>query len=70
MNSYLKLILCQLIVTYIAQRRIIIKPLSTVPFPKDPDFVGRDSIIAELDAKFSTPATHTRIALVGLGGLG
>lgn len=55
---------------YLVQRQIIIKPLSTVPFRKDPDFVGRHDIIVELDNKFSLLGLHTRVALVGLGGMG
>jgi hypothetical protein len=47
-----------------------IRPSSTVPFPRDPDFVGRQDVIARLDAKFSSSASHSRVALVGLGGMG
>lgn len=47
-----------------------IEPSSTVPFAQDPDFVGRQDVIAELDAKFASRASHTRVALVGLGGMG
>jgi hypothetical protein len=44
------------------------EPLSTVPFPRDPDFVSRDAILAQIHEKASIPGS--RIALVGLGGVG
>jgi hypothetical protein len=43
-------------------------PLSTVPFPRDPDYVRRDALIEQLHAKLSVPGA--RVALVGLGGVG
>lgn len=43
-------------------------PLSTVPFPRDPDFVDRGSLLSEIDQKLASPAA--RVALVGLGGVG
>ncbi|KAJ5819454.1 hypothetical protein N7474_005045 [Penicillium riverlandense] len=42
------------------------EPLSTVPFPRDPDFVSRDAI-GQIHEKASIPGS--RIALVGLGGV-
>lgn len=42
-------------------------PFSTVPFRRDPDFVDRD-ILAEVGEKCWKPAS--RVALVGLGGVG
>jgi hypothetical protein len=42
-------------------------PSSTVPFCRDPDFVDRD-ILVEIHQKCSKPAS--RVALVGLGGVG
>ncbi|RYP92185.1 hypothetical protein DL770_001692 [Monosporascus sp. CRB-9-2] len=42
-------------------------PCSTVPFQRDPHFVDRD-ILAEIDCKSKQPAS--RVALVGLGGVG
>ncbi|KAJ6016454.1 hypothetical protein N7540_011045 [Penicillium herquei] len=44
------------------------EPLSTVPFPHDPDFVGRDGILDTIHDKSSVPGS--RIVLVGLGGVG
>ncbi|KAJ6152568.1 hypothetical protein N7497_006887 [Penicillium chrysogenum] len=42
------------------------EPLSTVPFPHDPDFVSRDDLLAQIHERSSTPGS--RIVLVGLGG--
>ncbi|KAJ5620527.1 P-loop containing nucleoside triphosphate hydrolase protein [Penicillium lagena] len=44
------------------------KPLSTVPFRRDPDFVDRGRLLYQIHEKSSTPGA--RIALVGLGGVG
>ncbi|PYH80994.1 TPR-like protein [Aspergillus uvarum CBS 121591] len=43
-------------------------PLSTVPFRRDPDFVDRGTLLDQIREKCSVPAS--RIALVGLGGVG
>ncbi|PYI16152.1 TPR-like protein [Aspergillus violaceofuscus CBS 115571] len=43
-------------------------PLSTVPFRRDPDFVDRGTLLDQIREKCSAPAS--RIALVGLGGVG
>ncbi|KAK9857100.1 hypothetical protein MYU51_021721 [Penicillium brevicompactum] len=43
------------------------KPLMTVPFPHDPDFVGRDELDQLLE-RSSIPGSRT--VLVGLGGVG
>ncbi|KAJ6008357.1 hypothetical protein N7540_012333 [Penicillium herquei] len=43
------------------------EPLSTVPFPHDPDFVSRDELLDQIHEKSSIPS---RIVLVGLGGVG
>ncbi|KAF2466639.1 uncharacterized protein BDR25DRAFT_327985 [Lindgomyces ingoldianus] len=40
-----------------------------VPFSRDNCFVGREDIIAEV-SKHRASQTHTRVALVGLGGVG
>lgn len=45
-------------------------PLSTVPFDRDPDFVGRQDILTELESRFSQRESHKRVVLVGLGGVG
>ncbi|OQE08995.1 hypothetical protein PENFLA_c121G01412 [Penicillium flavigenum] len=44
------------------------EPLSTVPFPHDPDFVSRDGLLDQIHEKSSVPGS--RIVLVGLGGVG
>jgi hypothetical protein len=49
----------------LARRKVF--PTSTVPFGKDPDFVGRTDIIDRLDSIFET---HQRAAIYGLGGIG
>ncbi|KAJ5569107.1 hypothetical protein N7450_011593 [Penicillium hetheringtonii] len=43
-------------------------PLSTVPFARDRDFVSRDILLRQIREKSSAPGS--RIALVGLGGVG
>ena len=43
-------------------------PLSTVPFPRDPDFVSRGILLRRIREKSSVAGS--RIALVGLGGVG
>ncbi|CAG8063444.1 unnamed protein product [Penicillium nalgiovense] len=43
-------------------------PLTTVPFPRDPDFVSRDTLLDQIRDKSLVPGS--RIALVGLGGVG
>ena len=46
--------------------------LFMVPFSRDDFFVGREDIIANISEKRkqATLRNHTRIALVGLGGIG
>jgi hypothetical protein len=46
------------------------KPSSTVPFDKDPDFIGRQDILGALELQFSRRESHKRVVLVGLGGVG
>lgn len=43
-------------------------PLSTVPFARDCNFVSRDLLLRQIREKSSVPGS--RIALVGLGGVG
>lgn len=45
-----------------------VSPLSTVPFNLDPDFVERSVLLDEIHEKCSKPGS--RVALVGLGGIG
>lgn len=44
--------------------------LSSIPFARNALFVGRKAQIKDLDLKLDSHKGHTRIALVGLGGLG
>lgn len=41
--------------------------VSTIPFVRDPGFVGREEILHKIDAVFSS---QQRAALVGIGGIG
>lgn len=43
-------------------------PLSTVPFARDPDFVSRETLLDQIHDK--SLVLGSRIALVGLGGVG
>ncbi|KAF1347228.1 TPR-like protein, partial [Lizonia empirigonia] len=53
-----------------AQNRL--KPCNMVPFPPDSAFVGREDVLAKLKKIHSGSAlpSHSRAALVGLGGVG
>ena len=44
------------------------KPLSTIPFVRDPDYIHRGRLFDEVQHKLLTPGA--RVALVGLGGVG
>ncbi|KAF2180317.1 hypothetical protein K469DRAFT_715560 [Zopfia rhizophila CBS 207.26] len=48
------------------------KPSSMVPFQRDSAFVGREDILAKICGKHKQAASqnHSRVALVGLGGVG
>ena len=43
---------------------------STVPFPKDPGFVGREDVLAQLESEFANPLSQNWASLHGLGGIG
>ena len=43
---------------------------STIPFPKDPSFVGRNEVLAELESEFANPQSQNWASLYGLGGIG
>jgi len=47
-------------------------PFSTVPFARDPYFIGRESILSKIDEKLDPldASKHRRTALVGLAGVG
>ena len=42
-------------------------PISTLPFEKDDNFVGREGIIAEIEKRISF---RRRVAIAGIGGVG
>ncbi|KAF7185169.1 Regulatory protein AfsR [Pseudocercospora fuligena] len=44
--------------------------LSDLPYARDDDFVGRETEIADIVSRMFIPDRHTRLALVGLGGIG
>ncbi|KIW13058.1 hypothetical protein PV08_08245 [Exophiala spinifera] len=47
-------------------------PLWSMPFEKSnlPDLVGRDDLLQNVQSKMFQPGKHSRIALLGLGGIG
>ena len=49
-------------------KKKILTPSSTVPFRRNPDFVGREDILAQIHEKCSKPPT--RAALIGVAGAG
>jgi hypothetical protein len=51
---------------------VVPKPSFTVPFQRDSMFIGRENVMAEIKRKYeqATLQNHTRLALVGLGGVG
>ncbi|KAJ5745111.1 hypothetical protein N7520_010293 [Penicillium odoratum] len=54
-----------------AQTRPKPQPCSTVPFKKDPMFVGREAVISAIkESHTAIGQRHERVALVGLGGVG
>jgi len=53
----------------VVPRKTVIEPVHTLPFTKDPDFVGRVEVLRELDTRFLLNSS-LRVELVGLGGMG
>jgi hypothetical protein len=51
---------------------VVRKPSLMIPFPRDRMFVGREAIMADINRRYEqgTLQSHTRLALVGLGGVG
>lgn len=45
-------------------------PISTIPFDRDKQFIGRDDVLKKLEAALSDRQSHQRAALWGLGGIG
>lgn len=59
------------------QQKTLPEPIFMIPFSRDPGFVGRGSIMDEIDRRFHglspkmrNPYSTSEIALVGLGGVG
>jgi hypothetical protein len=54
------------------QRSIGANRLFMVPFGRDPSFLGRADVIRAISREYERLAMgfHTRVALVGLGGIG
>lgn len=46
------------------------KTFSTVPFPQDTRFVGREDVLAQLESEFASPNSQRWASLYGLGGIG
>ena len=46
------------------------KTFSTVPFPKDPGFVGREDILGQLESEIANSTSQRWASLYGLGGIG
>ena len=47
-----------------------VKTSSTVPFPRDPNFVGREDTLAQLESELANPKSNNWASLYGLGGIG
>lgn len=47
-----------------------VRTFSTIPFPQDPGFVGREEILAQLESEFANPKSQRWASLYGLGGIG
>ena len=47
-----------------------LKSFSTIPFPRDPGFVGREEILAQLESEFANVKSQRWASLYGLGGIG
>ena len=47
-----------------------VKTFSTVPFPRDPNFVGRENTLVQLDSEIVNPISQRWASLYGLGGIG
>ena len=51
---------------------VVRKPISMITFPRDSMFIGRETIIVDIDRRYKQAMiqNHTRLALVGLEGMG
>ena len=41
-----------------------------MPYARNPHFVGREAQLDDLSSRLEVANKHTRVALVGLGGIG
>ena len=46
------------------------KSISTIPFSRDPSFVGREDILEQLESELADPRSQLWASLYGLGGIG
>ena len=46
------------------------RSISTIPFSKDPGFVGREDILAQVESELADPRSQRWASLHGLGGIG
>ena len=46
------------------------KSISTIPFSRDPSFVGREDILDQLESELADPRSQLWASLFGLGGIG
>lgn len=44
--------------------------ISTIPFSKDTDFVGREDVLTKLESELANPRSQNWASLYGLGGIG
>jgi hypothetical protein len=46
------------------------KTIFTIPYARNPDFVGREEYIQDIEKRFSGPCKNHFVAVHGLGGIG
>ena len=46
------------------------RSISTIPFSRDPSFVGREGILKQLESELADPKSQLWASLCGLGGIG
>jgi len=51
-------------------RELNMRSFFSVPFARNPDFVGREDHIQEIEKRFSGPGKNHFVAVHGLGGIG
>ena len=48
----------------------IVEGLFIMPYARNSHFIGRDTYIKDLGTRLESEKKHSRVALVGLGGIG